>query len=188
MKKKILHKPNLIILPQLYQVEVLFRSHEQIGHQGIDKVQQRILHRFVWPGVRKACKIWVNACLSCLQVKDSRKMKLPLKSLESAELNEVVQINHRKKCLTERGYNQIPVLIDHFTKLAKRPHAKRPLRNGLCRRNLRSLNHTLDLKIRMSHDLSIRKRKWLRWVSDEKVDEKISYCPSTFNDLPPTDE
>ena len=53
-EETILHKHNLIILPQLYQTEVLFRSHDQMGHQGIDKVQQRILHRFGWPGLRKA--------------------------------------------------------------------------------------------------------------------------------------
>ena len=92
---KILHKHNLIILPQLYQTEVLFRSHDQMGHQGIDKVQQRILHRFDWPGLRKACERWVNACLACLQVKDPRKMKFPLKSVESSEFNEVVQIDHQ---------------------------------------------------------------------------------------------
>ena len=40
-KEKILHKHNLIILPQLYQTEVLFRSHDQMGHQAIDKVQQK---------------------------------------------------------------------------------------------------------------------------------------------------
>ena len=45
-EEKILHKHNLIILPQLYQTELLFRSHDQMGHQGIDKVQQRILHWF----------------------------------------------------------------------------------------------------------------------------------------------
>ena len=73
-EEKILHKHNLIILPQLYQTEVLFRSHDQMGHQGIDKVQQRILHRFDWPGMRKACERWVNACLACLQVKDPRKI------------------------------------------------------------------------------------------------------------------
>ena len=38
-EEKILHRHNLIILPQLYQTEVLFRSHDQMGHQGIDKVQ-----------------------------------------------------------------------------------------------------------------------------------------------------
>ena len=68
-EEKILHRHNLIILPQLYQMEVLSRSHDQMGHQGIDKVQQRILHRFDWPGLRKACERWVNACLSCLQKK-----------------------------------------------------------------------------------------------------------------------
>ena len=45
-EEKILHRHNFIILPQLYQTEVLLRSHDQMGHQGIDKVQQRILHRF----------------------------------------------------------------------------------------------------------------------------------------------
>ena len=118
-EEKILHKHNLIILPQLYQMEVLFRSHDQMGHQGIDKVQQRILHRFDWPGLRKACERWVNACLACLQVKDPRKMKFPLKSVESSEFNEVVQIDHQKICMTESGYNQILVIIDHFTKLAE---------------------------------------------------------------------
>ena len=39
-EENIQHKHNLIILPQLYQTEVLFRSHDQMGHQGIDKVQQ----------------------------------------------------------------------------------------------------------------------------------------------------
>ena len=76
-EEKILHKNNLIILPELYQTEVLFRSHDQMGHQGTDKVQQRILHRYDWPGLMKACERWVNACLACLQVKDPRKMKFP---------------------------------------------------------------------------------------------------------------
>ena len=31
-EEKIQHKHNLIILPQLYQTEVLFRSHDQMGH------------------------------------------------------------------------------------------------------------------------------------------------------------
>ena len=46
-EEKILHKHNLIMLPQLYQTDVLFRSHDQMGHQGIDKVQQRILHSLI---------------------------------------------------------------------------------------------------------------------------------------------
>ena len=52
---KVLYKYNAIVLPQLYQKELLFRSHDQMGHQGIDKVYQRILKHFEWPGMKKAC-------------------------------------------------------------------------------------------------------------------------------------
>ena len=45
---KVLYRYNAIVLPQLYQTEFLFRSHDQMGHQGIDKVYQRILKRFEW--------------------------------------------------------------------------------------------------------------------------------------------
>ena len=61
----------------------------------------------------------MNACLSCLQVKDPRKLKFSLKSVESLEFNEVVQIDHQKIRMTDSGYNQILVTIDHFTKLAE---------------------------------------------------------------------
>ena len=116
---KVLYKYNAIVLPQLYQTELLFRSHDQMCHQGIDKVYQRILKRFEWPGMKKACEKWVTACLSCQQVKDPRKLRFPLQSIESSEFNEVVQIDHQKICMTDSGYNQVLVMIDHFTKYAE---------------------------------------------------------------------
>ena len=61
---RVLYKYNAIVLPQLYQTELLFRSHDQMGHQGIDKVYQRILKRSEWPGMKKASEKWVTACLS----------------------------------------------------------------------------------------------------------------------------
>ena len=53
---KVLYKYNAIVLPQLYQTELIFRSHDHMGHQGIDKVYQRILKRFEWPRMKKACE------------------------------------------------------------------------------------------------------------------------------------
>ena len=85
-EEKILHDYNLIILPQLYQTEVFFRSHDHMGHQWIDEVQKRILHRFDRPGLRKVCERWVNACLACLQVKDPRKMKFHLSPWKAQNL------------------------------------------------------------------------------------------------------
>ena len=37
----------------------------------------------------------------------------------SKEVNEVVQIDHQKICMTDSGYNQDLVMIDHFTKYAE---------------------------------------------------------------------
>ena len=39
---KVLYKYNSIVLQQLYQTELLFRSHDQMGHQGVDKVYNRV--------------------------------------------------------------------------------------------------------------------------------------------------
>ena len=59
---KVLYKYNAIVLPKLYQTQLLFRSNDQMGHPGIDIVYQRILKHFEWPGMKKACEKWVTAC------------------------------------------------------------------------------------------------------------------------------
>ena len=69
--------------------------------------------------MKKACEKWVTACLSCQQVKNPRKLRFPLQSIESSEFNEVVQIDHQKISMTDSGYNQVLVMIDHFTKYAE---------------------------------------------------------------------
>ena len=116
---KVLYKYNSIVLPQMYQTELLFRSYDQMGHQGVDKVYTRIQKRFEWPGLKKACEKWIAACLSRQQAKDPRKLRFPLQSIESSGFNEVVQIDHQKICMTTTGYNQLLVMIDHFTKYAE---------------------------------------------------------------------
>ena len=100
---KVLYKYNSIVLPQLYQTELLFRSHDQMGHQGVDKVYNRIQKRFEWPGLKKACEKWIALCLSCQQAKDPRKLRFPLQSIESSGFNEVVQsvVNLKKFDVTK---------------------------------------------------------------------------------------
>ena len=76
---KVLYKYNSIVLIELLfrEIEMLFRSHDQMGHQGVDKLYNRIQKRFEWPGLKKACENWISACLSCQQAKDSRKLRFP---------------------------------------------------------------------------------------------------------------
>ena len=114
---QVLYKYNAIMLPQLYQTELLFRSHDQMGHQGIDKVYQRILKRFEWPGIKKGMREVGNSMSFMPASKEIK--RFPLQSIESSECNEVVLIDRQKICMTDSGYNQILVMIDHFTKYAE---------------------------------------------------------------------
>ena len=42
-----------------------------------------------------------------------------MKALPLTQFNEVVQIDHQKISMTATGYNQVLVMIDHFTKYAE---------------------------------------------------------------------
>ena len=113
---KVSYKNNLIVLPQLYQTELVFPSHNQMGHQGAEKVYNRTQKQFEGPGLKKACEKWISACLSYQQAKEPRNLKFPLQSIESPFFNEVVQIDHQKISMKATGYNKGLVMIDHFTK------------------------------------------------------------------------
>ena len=88
-----------------------------MGHQGIAKGYQMILKRFEVPGMKKNCGKWVTD--SGQQVKDPMILKFLLQSIESSEPNEVWQIDHQKICMRDSGYNQVLVIIDHFTNFAE---------------------------------------------------------------------
>ena len=58
-------RPCMIVMPQLYQHEILFRAHDAMGHQGISKVVARIQERHTWPGLRRCVGKYVGQCLTC---------------------------------------------------------------------------------------------------------------------------
>ena len=142
---KVLLKYNSIVLPQLYQTELLFRSHDQMGHQGVDKVYNRIQKRFEWPGLKKACEKWIAACLSCQQAKDPRKLRLPLQSIESSGFNEVVQIDHQKICMTATGYDR------PFYEIC----GGSTLHDSIGGRNMRSFDKCVDSEAWLPHYIPI---------------------------------
>ena len=52
-QQRALHEhPCMIVMPQLYQHEILFRAHDAMGHQGIAKVLARTQDRRTWLGIR----------------------------------------------------------------------------------------------------------------------------------------
>ena len=172
------------MLPQLYQKELLFRSHDQMGHQGVDKVYNRIQKRFEWPGLKKACEKWIAACLSCQQAKDPRKLRFPLQSIESSGFNEVVQIDHQKICMTATGYNQVLVMIDHFTKYAEAAPCMTASAEETC-------DHLINVWISeawLPHHVPIGQWQSIRGRSHEGVDEEVAGSAGPLDHLSPANE
>ena len=113
-------RPCMIVMPQLYQHEILFRAHDAMGHQGIGKVVARIQERHTWPGIRRTVGEYVSQCLTCQQVRDKPgDVRFHLKNIQSGYFNELVQYDHMKLCPTDDGNTGILVIIDHVSKFAE---------------------------------------------------------------------
>ena len=116
-----LHKrPCMIVMPQLFQHETIFRAHDAMGHQGISKVVARIQERHTWPGNCRTVGEYVSLCLTCQQVRDKPgDVRFHLKNIQSGYFNELVQYDHMKLCPTDDGNTGILVIHDHFSKFAE---------------------------------------------------------------------
>ena len=113
-------RPCMIVMPQLYQHEILYRAHDESGHQGVGKVLARIQERHTWPGIKRDVVNHIKHCLTCQQTKHpAGNPCYPLQSINSSNLNDLVQFDHLKLCKTTSGNNGLLVIIDHFTKFAE---------------------------------------------------------------------
>ena len=113
-------RPCMIVMPQLYQHEILYRAHDESGHQGVGKVLARIQERHTWPGIKRDVVNHIKHCLTCQQTKHpAGNPCYPLQSINSSNFNDLVQIDHLKLCKTTSGNNGLLVIIDHFTKFAE---------------------------------------------------------------------
>ena len=114
-QQRALHvRPCMIIMPQLFQHEILYRAHDESGHQGVGKVLARIQERHTW------LVNHIKQCLTCQQAKHpAGNPCYPLQSINSSNFNDLVQFDHLKLCKTDSGNTGLLVIVDHFTKFAE---------------------------------------------------------------------
>ena len=132
----------------------------------------------------KACEKWVTACLSCQQVKDPRKLRFPLQSIESSEFNEVVQIDHQKICMTDSGYNQVLAMIDHFTKYAEAVPCITASAEETC-------DHLINTWLaRHGCPMTFQSDNGTAFVGEltKRAYETLTGCSGSLHDIPPPDE
>ena len=109
----------MIVMPQLYQHEILFRAHDAKAHQGISEVVARMQERHFWPGIRRTVWQYVGECLTSQQVQDKQSdVRFHLKNTQSGYFNELVQYDHMKLCPSDAGNTGVWVISDRFSKFA----------------------------------------------------------------------
>ena len=120
-QQRALHvRPCMIIMPQLFQHEILYRVHDESGHHGVGKVLARIQERHTWPWIKRDVINHIKQCLTCQQAKHpAGNPCYPLQSINSSIFNDLVQFDHLKLCKTDSGNTGPLVIIDHFTKFAE---------------------------------------------------------------------
>ena len=110
----------MIVMPQLYQHEIMFSAQDAIGHHGISKVVARIQERHAWPGIRRTVGQYVGQCLTCEQERDKPgDVAFHLKNIQSGYFIDLVQYGHMELCPSDDGNTGILVIDDHFSNCAQ---------------------------------------------------------------------
>lgn len=106
-----------VVVPTHLRERVFQSLHEEMGHGGRDRTLSLVLDRFYWPGVSSDIEKQVAGCKRCI-CRKSVSQQAPLVPMVSTYPMELVCVDF----LTvepSKGYENILVLTDHFTKYAQ---------------------------------------------------------------------
>ena len=88
----------MIVIPQLYQHEILYKAHGESGHQGVGKGLAKKQESYTLSGIKRDV---VNQSKHCLIFSVSRRiiplgiLALLLQSINSSSFNDLVQFDFR---------------------------------------------------------------------------------------------
>ncbi|CAH8556952.1 unnamed protein product [Dicrocoelium dendriticum] len=107
-----------IIVPHSMVREVLSDLHKEMGHAGINKMDEAVRRRFWWPHQRRDVINYCQACEECGTFKNPRIVnRAPLQPMVAGYPNEIVGVDLIGPLPeTPRGNRFILVMIDYFTK------------------------------------------------------------------------
>ncbi|MCP4195357.1 MAG: transposase family protein, partial [Planctomycetaceae bacterium] len=109
----------LIMVPALYQYEILVNSHDLQGHRAVEKTYERARQKYDWPGMLTHIRDFVHSCDTCQHFNcPNPKLRLELKPIVSKCFNDIVQIDFEQLSQTKTGFTYMLVIVDHFTKWA----------------------------------------------------------------------
>lgn len=110
-----------VLVPSSSVPKLLCLAHDETGHQGSEKVVERIARHFWWPTINKDIVNYVQSCHRCAATLSQGKREAPLnvrpKERRPFQLVEADLKGPLPKA--KNGYNNILVLMDPTTKFAE---------------------------------------------------------------------
>lgn len=95
----------------------IFNCLHSLSHPGANATAQLIAQRFVWPRMRKECREWSKACLTCQRTKVTRHVSSPLGTLDLPSARfRYVHIDLIGPMPPSSDYRYCLTAVDRFTR------------------------------------------------------------------------
>lgn len=95
----------------------VFASLHSLSHPGANATAKLVAERFVWPGIRKDCRLWTKSCLKCQRAKVTRHVSTPMGTfnLPRARFKQI-HIDLIGPLPLSQGFRYCLTAVDRFTR------------------------------------------------------------------------
>ena len=108
-----------LVLPQRYHCKVLTALHDNMGHQGINRMMDLLRERVYWPSMAKDAQNWVTNCHRCQIARGDYNQPIPkISHLEAHKPLDLVCLDFTKIDPSKTGKENVLVITDVFTKFS----------------------------------------------------------------------
>ena len=113
----------LFVVPTSKHQAALDLCHQEVGHQGSDRMYSLLEERFWWPKMRMQMMMTLQNCEKC-KVYERKDPKAPLCTIATTELMDLVHINLVRMEVTfetkkKPVVQKILVVTDHFSRFVQ---------------------------------------------------------------------
>ena len=108
-----------LVLPQRYHKKILQSLHNDLGHQGIDRMLDLLRERVYWPTMTQDASSWVEQCRRCQVAKGDYNIPKPkFGHLIAHNPLDLVCLDFTKVDPSKGGKENVLVMTDAFTKFS----------------------------------------------------------------------
>ena len=109
-----------LVLPSQFKEFVLKQLHDDMGHQGAERVTALARDRFYWPQMQREIEEYTTSKCHCLkQRKPNHKTTAPLVPITTTQPFELVSLDFLHLEQSVGGQEYILVIMDHYTRFAQ---------------------------------------------------------------------